>query len=91
MKNALKNKEGPSSIILSRQNLENFTVSNAKDLELGGYFVSENEEAKINLIATGSEVVSLPGIEIDEKNIISSTGALSLEKVPKKLVVIGGG
>ena len=34
---------------------------------------------------------SLPGIEIDEKNIISSTGALSLKKVPKKLAIIGGG
>ena len=43
------------------------------------------------VIATGSEVTSLPGIEIDEKNIISSTGALSLDKVPKKLAVIGGG
>ena len=43
------------------------------------------------VIATGSEVVSLPGIDIDEKNIISSTGALSLKKVPNKLAVIGGG
>ncbi len=43
------------------------------------------------VIATGSEVVSLPGIKIDEKNIISSTGALSLKKVPKKLAIIGGG
>ncbi len=43
------------------------------------------------VIATGSEASSLPGIDIDEKNIISSTGALSLDKVPNKLVVIGGG
>jgi len=43
------------------------------------------------LIATGSEVAKLPGIEIDEKKIVSSTGALSLPKVPAKLVVIGGG
>ncbi len=42
-------------------------------------------------IATGSDVASLPGIEIDEKKIVSSTGALSLPKVPKKMVVIGGG
>ena len=48
-------------------------------------------KAKNIVIATGSEVSSLPGIEIDEKNIISSTGALSLNKVPKKLAVIGGG
>ena len=50
-----------------------------------------NYVAKNIVIATGSEVSSLPGIEIDEKNIISSTGALSLKKVPEKLAVIGGG
>ena len=50
-----------------------------------------NYKAKNIVIATGSTVVSLPGIEIDEKNIISSTGALSLNEVPKKLAVIGGG
>ena len=43
------------------------------------------------IIATGSVPVSLPGIEIDEKIIVSSTGALKLEKVPKKMVVVGGG
>ena len=48
-------------------------------------------KAKNIVIATGSSSVSLPGIKIDEKNIVSSTGALSLEKVPKNLVVIGGG
>ena len=50
-----------------------------------------NYKTKNIVIATGSDVASLPGIEIDEKNIISSTGALSLNKVPKKLAVIGGG
>ena len=68
-------------------------------------------KAKNILIATGSDVMSLPGLEvlyshilmfcgwlgnrrwlqIDEKTIISSTGALSLESIPKKMVVIGGG
>lgn len=43
------------------------------------------------LIATGSDVMPLPGVEIDEKSIVSSTGALELKKVPEKLVVIGGG
>ncbi|PHR57436.1 MAG: dihydrolipoyl dehydrogenase [Robiginitomaculum sp.] len=43
------------------------------------------------VIATGSEVATLPGIEIDEKQIVSSTGALSLTEVPKKLLVIGAG
>ncbi len=48
-------------------------------------------ETKNIVIATGSDVVSLPGIEIDEKRIVSSTGALDLAEVPKKMVVIGGG
>lgn len=43
------------------------------------------------VIATGSEVATLPGIDIDEKQIVSSTGALSLEKVPGKMLVIGAG
>ena len=47
--------------------------------------------AKNIIIATGSEVMSLPGIELDEETIVSSTGALSLKSIPKKLVVIGGG
>ncbi|KIL55725.1 hypothetical protein M378DRAFT_17686 [Amanita muscaria Koide BX008] len=50
-------------------------------------------EAKNIIIATGSEVTPFPGgaIEIDEQQIVSSTGALELQKVPEKLVVIGGG
>ncbi len=47
--------------------------------------------AKHIIIATGSDVISLPGITIDEKQIVSSTGAIALESVPKHLVVIGGG
>jgi len=43
------------------------------------------------IIATGSVPVSLPGIEFDEKIIVSSTGALKLNEVPKKMVVVGGG
>ncbi|WP_417688464.1 dihydrolipoyl dehydrogenase [Roseibium sp.] len=48
-------------------------------------------EAKNIVIATGSDVMPLPGVEIDEKQVVSSTGALELEKVPGKLVVVGGG
>ena len=47
--------------------------------------------AKNIVIATGSSVTPLPGVEIDEKIVVSSTGALELEKVPEHLVVIGGG
>ena len=43
------------------------------------------------IISTGSVPASLPGIKIDEKIIVSSTGALSFDKVPKELVIIGGG
>ena len=59
--------------------------------------VTDNSGKKINykakniVIGTGSTPTSLPGTKIDEKIIISSTGALSLEKVPKNLVVVGGG
>ncbi|MEL7300933.1 MAG: dihydrolipoyl dehydrogenase [Pseudomonadota bacterium] len=51
----------------------------------------EVHEAKHIVIATGSEAASLPGIEIDEKVVVTSTGALELPKVPKKMVVIGAG
>ena len=48
-------------------------------------------EADNIIIATGSDVISLPGIDIDEKQIVSSTGALELPEVPKSMIVIGGG
>ncbi|MCJ1471585.1 dihydrolipoamide dehydrogenase precursor [Lambiella insularis] len=47
--------------------------------------------AKNIIIATGSEATPFPGLEIDEKKVVTSTGAISLEEVPKKMVVIGGG
>ena len=47
--------------------------------------------SKAVVIATGSEVAQLPGIEIDEKSVVSSTGALALSKVPKRMVVVGAG
>ncbi len=43
------------------------------------------------VIATGSDVAPLPGVDIDEKQIVSSTGALALGSVPKSMVVVGGG
>jgi dihydrolipoamide dehydrogenase len=51
----------------------------------------EVHEAKSIVIATGSEPSSLPGVTIDEKVVVTSTGALELPKVPKTLVVIGAG
>ena len=43
------------------------------------------------IISTGSEPLSLPGIDFDERKILSSTGALNISKLPKKMVVVGGG
>ena len=48
-------------------------------------------ETKHIVIATGSESIPLPGVEVDEKTIVTSTGALELDRVPGHLVVIGGG
>merc|ERR1712241_1415482 len=53
--------------------------------------VTEVVNTKNIMIATGSEVTPFPGIEIDEETIVSSTGALSLKKVPEKMIVIGAG
>ena len=52
---------------------------------------TQTVETKNIVIATGSDVARLKGIEIDEKRIVSSTGALTLEKVPAKLLVVGAG
>ena len=62
-----------------------FTSANTVDVAGKSY------TAKNILIATGSSVTPLPGVEIDQKIIVDSTGALALSKVPKHLVVIGGG
>ncbi|MBB4393599.1 MULTISPECIES: dihydrolipoyl dehydrogenase [unclassified Bradyrhizobium] len=52
---------------------------------------SQTIETKNIVIATGSDIARLKGIEIDEKRIVSSTGALSLDKVPGKLLIVGAG
>ena len=52
---------------------------------------SQTLAGKNIVIATGSEPAPLPGVEVDEKRVVSSTGALTLEKIPEKLVVIGAG
>ena len=51
----------------------------------------ETHEAKNIVIATGSDSASLPGVEVDEKIVVTSTGALTLPKIPKSMVVIGAG
>jgi dihydrolipoamide dehydrogenase len=62
-----------------------FTSANSVDVAGKSY------TAKNIMIATGSSVTPLPGVEIDQRVIVDSTGALALPKVPKHLVVIGGG
>jgi dihydrolipoamide dehydrogenase len=79
-KNKVKHLKGKGVIIDSN------TVEVTDDLGNKNKFNGKNI-----VIATGSLPVSLKEIEIDEKNIVSSTGALAFEKVPKDLVVIGGG
>ena len=51
----------------------------------------EIHNAKSIIIASGSEPASLPGVEVDEETVVTSTGALSLKKIPESLVVIGAG
>ena len=62
-----------------------FTSANSVDVAGKSY------TAKNIMIATGSSVTPLPGVEIDQKVIVDSTGALALPRVPKHMVVIGGG
>jgi len=64
------------------KNIINVKNSDGSDSQVSGKHI---------IIATGSSVSTLPNINIDEKIVVSSTGALALEKVPSKMVVIGGG
>src|ERR1700761_6353289 len=57
----------------------------------GGDGKTQIVETKNIVIATGSDIARLKGIEIDEKRVVSSTGALSLDKVPEKLLIVGAG
>ncbi len=82
---------------LFKKNIVTYIAGRGRITSLGSVQVELNTGGERTLtaenivIATGSDVMGLPGVEIDEKTIVSSTGALSLTKVPKKLVVIGGG
>src|SRR5499427_9894651 len=60
-------------------------------VEVAGAGKTQTVETKNIVIATGSDIARLKGIEIDEKRVVSSTGALSLDKVPGRLLVIGAG
>ena len=82
--------------LLFRKNKINRIVGTAKVMETGKVSVETDQGNQILtadniLIATGSEPVSLPSVKIDEDKIVSSTGALALTSVPKKLMLIGAG
>ncbi|KAI8814657.1 hypothetical protein BJ742DRAFT_786239 [Cladochytrium replicatum] len=93
------------SVTTLTRGIEGLFKKNKTDYIKGtGSFIGPNELAvegidgtnsvvktKNVVIATGSEVTPFPGIQIDEEAIVSSTGALSLKKVPEKMIVIGGG
>lgn len=63
------------------------TITKPGEVQVG----KDTYTAKHIIIATGSEPAPLPGVDVDEKQIVTSTGALELGKVPKSMVVIGGG
>jgi len=81
-----------------------FKKNNVEYIKGAGSFADENTlsvklndggettlRAKNIIIATGSEPTPFPGLEVDEKKIVTSTGAIALKEVPKKMIVIGGG
>jgi dihydrolipoamide dehydrogenase len=77
--------------LFKKNNVEHITgfgkIKSKDEVEVDGKAYT----TKNIVIATGSEVAALPGVDIDEKTIVSSTGALDLQEVPKNLLVIGGG
>jgi len=82
---------------LLKKNKVDYVKGSGRIVSRGEVEVTGEDGAKTTLttrnivIATGSEVTPLPGVEIDEERIVSSTGALDLEKVPHKMVVVGAG
>ena len=89
-----------NTIKASTQGIEFLFKKNKVDYVKGWGEIVSASEVKVGdqilatrniVIATGSEPASLPGVEVDEKRVVTSTGALELKTVPKKLVVIGAG
>lgn len=82
--------------LFKKNNISRYTgngqIVNANSVQITGSDGKvELIEAKNIVIATGSDFFEISGLNFDEKTIISSTGALSLSKIPKKMTVIGGG
>ena len=98
----MKNKEKSVSVLtkgiefLFKKNKVVYIKGTASLKSNNQVVVKENSKKTIYntkniIISTGSLPVSLPGIDFDEKQIVSSTGALSLKTIPKKMVIVGGG
>ena len=98
----MKNKEKSVSILtkgvefLFKKNKVTHIKGHASLKSNNQIIVTENKKETIYntsniIISTGSQPTSLPGVDFDEKQIISSTGALKLNSVPKKMVIVGGG
>jgi dihydrolipoamide dehydrogenase len=81
--------------LFTKNKIQRFTGSakiiNPNKIEISHENNIETISTKNILIATGSEIIPLNGIEVNEKNIISSAGALNIPKVPKDFIIIGGG
>lgn len=67
------------------------TFKSKTEIEVKGSSGKETVTAKNFVVATGSRPIEIPGFKIDEKDVLSSTGALDIDTLPKKVVVIGGG
>ena len=95
----IENFEGPLDLLLYFIKRDKIDIYDIPITQITNEYISVIDEAKKKLtykaksiiIATGSTPTSLPGIKIDEKSIVSSTGALMFDKAPKNLIVIGGG
>ena len=99
----MKNKEKAVTILtkgvefLFKKNNINYIKGRGSLVDKNKISITDNQgnkktiESKNIIISTGSEATPLPGIEFDEKQILSSTGALSIEKVPGKMLIIGAG
>ncbi len=83
------------AFLLKKNKIDTFQgvgrIAASGKVEVKGSGKSQTLEAKNIVIATGSDVARLKGIEIDEKRVVSSTGALTLDKVPERLLVVGAG
>lgn len=67
------------------------TIKDASTITVAGDKETQDIKAKYIVIATGSQSIDIPNVTVDEKQIVTSTGALELDKVPDSMVVIGGG